>query len=52
LLQTLARLEQAYETDPHAADRLLDELIAFLRDALADMRASTASARAGPDARP
>jgi hypothetical protein len=39
LLQTLTRLEQSYETDPRAADRLLDDLIAFLRGALADMRA-------------
>jgi hypothetical protein len=46
LLRTLTRLEQAYETDPDAADRLLDELIAFLRGALADIQASaTASAR-------
>jgi hypothetical protein len=38
LLQTLTRLEQSYERDPDAADRLLDELIAFLRNALADIR--------------
>ena len=38
LLQTLTRLEQSYEADPDAADRLLDELIAFLRGALADIR--------------
>jgi LytS/YehU family sensor histidine kinase len=44
LLQTLTRLEQSYEADPHAADRLLDELIAFLRGALADIRASEAAA--------
>jgi hypothetical protein len=40
LLQTLTRLEQSYAADPDAADRLLDELIAFLRGALADIRAS------------
>lgn len=44
LLQTLTRLEQSYEADPDAADRLLDELIAFLRGALADIRASAAAA--------
>jgi sensor histidine kinase YesM len=44
LLQTLTRLEQAYETDADAADRLLDELIVYLRNALADIRASAASA--------
>jgi len=38
LLQTLARLERSYEADPDAADRLLDELIAFLRRALAEIR--------------
>jgi LytS/YehU family sensor histidine kinase len=36
LYQTLSRLERLYEDDPPAADRLLDELIAFLRNALAD----------------
>jgi sensor histidine kinase YesM len=40
LLQKLTRLEQSYEADPDAADRLLDELIVFLRRALADIRAS------------
>lgn len=38
LLETLTRLERSYETDPGAADRLLDELIAFLRGAVADVR--------------
>lgn len=38
LLQTLSRLERAYESEPQAADRLLDELIVFLRAALADIR--------------
>jgi sensor histidine kinase YesM len=46
LLQRLTRLERSYETDPDAADRLLDELIAFLRGALADIRAHK------PDAKP
>jgi len=44
LLQTLSGLEQSYEADPDAADRLLDELIAFLRGALADIRASATAA--------
>jgi hypothetical protein len=44
LFQTLSRLEEAYKTDPHTADRLLDELIAFLRDVVTDIRASTLSA--------
>ena len=48
LLQTLTRLEQSYESDPDAADRLLDELIAFLRGALADIRASTAAGKIQP----
>ena len=41
LFQTLARLEQLYEADPPGADRLLEELIAFLRRALADIRLHT-----------
>ena len=44
LFQTLRRLEEAYETNPNAADRLLDELIAFLRDVVTDIRASTSPA--------
>jgi len=44
MFQTLTRLEQLYEADSAAAGRLLDELIAFLRNGLADIRASTASA--------
>lgn len=40
LLQTLAKLEQLYEGDPAGADRLLEELIVFLRTALADVRAT------------
>ena len=42
LFQAFTRLERLYETDPAAADRLLDELIAFLRNALADIRDSVA----------
>jgi hypothetical protein len=38
IFQTLTKLEQSYEADPYAADRLLDELIVFLRGALADIR--------------
>ena len=44
IFQTLTRLERLYEADPAAADRLLDELIAFLRGALADIRASATAA--------
>lgn len=40
LFQTLGKLERLYETDLASADRSLNELIAFLRRALADMRAS------------
>ena len=36
LYHTLSRLERLYEDDPPAADHLLDELIAFLRSALAE----------------
>jgi hypothetical protein len=43
LLHTLTRLEHSYEVDPNAADRLLDELIAFLRGALADIRGKSAT---------
>jgi sensor histidine kinase YesM len=41
LYRTLSRLERLYEEDPPAADRLLDELIAFLRGALAGSRTPT-----------
>jgi len=44
LFQTLTKLEQLYEADPPAADRLLEELIVFLRGALAGIQASDASA--------
>jgi hypothetical protein len=40
LFQTLAKLERLYETDPPEADRALDELIVFLRRAVADVRAA------------
>jgi len=44
LFQTLTKLEQLYEADPPGADRLLEELIVFLRGALADIQVSGASA--------
>jgi len=44
LFQTLAKLEQLYEADPPGADRLLEELIVFLRGALADIQTSGVSA--------
>jgi hypothetical protein len=43
VFQTLSRLERLYEGDPPAAERLLDELIVFLRGALADLRPEGAS---------
>jgi signal transduction histidine kinase len=42
LFETLARLERMYEADPPGADRLLEDLIASLRAAVADVRASIA----------
>jgi hypothetical protein len=39
LLRSLVLLEQAYDADSSKADELLDELISFLRKALADIRA-------------
>jgi hypothetical protein len=39
VFQTLSRLEHLYEDDPSGADRLLDDLVSFLRRALADMQA-------------
>lgn len=42
VFQTLTKLEQLYEADPAAADRLLEELIVFLRAALADIRTAEA----------
>jgi hypothetical protein len=47
LFQTLTKLEQLYEADPPGADRLLEELIVFLRTALADIQASGALAATG-----
>lgn len=44
LFQALTKLEQLYVADPPGADRLLEELIVFLRGALADIRGSGASA--------
>ena len=43
VFQTLTKLEQLYEADPPAADRLLEELIVFLRAALADIRGAGAA---------
>jgi sensor histidine kinase YesM len=40
VFETLSRLERLYEADATAADRLLDELIAFLRRALTDIRSA------------
>jgi sensor histidine kinase YesM len=40
VFETLSRLEGLYEADPAGADRLLDELIAFLRRALADLQSA------------
>jgi hypothetical protein len=47
VFETLSKLEALYETDPPEADRLLEELIAFLHQALADIQAS--GALAAPD---
>ena len=46
VFRTLSKLEVLYESDPTDADRLLQELIAFLRSALTDIHSS------GPLARP
>jgi len=40
LFGTLTRLERLYEADPSGADRLLEELIVFLRAAVADIQSS------------
>jgi hypothetical protein len=48
LFSTLTRLEGLYETDPAAADRLLDEVITRLRSAVAGIRDSAAEARGAP----
>jgi len=39
VLEKLGEVERAYETDPARADALLDEFIAFLRDAIPRLRA-------------
>lgn len=39
VLRALERVERTYETDPAGADILLDEFIAFLRDAIPRLRA-------------
>jgi sensor histidine kinase YesM len=41
LFQKLASLEQLYESDSAGADRVLEELIVFLRGAVADVRAAS-----------
>jgi hypothetical protein len=38
LFNTLARVERLYETDPKFADRMLDDLIVYLRAALPQLR--------------
>jgi hypothetical protein len=43
LFQTLTKLEHLYEADPAGADRLLSELIVFLRAALAEVQATRTS---------
>jgi hypothetical protein len=52
LFQTLTKLEQLYEADPQRADSLLEELIVFLRRALAEGRASGGLAATGPTPAP
>jgi len=39
IMGTLTRLEHLYTVDPESAERVLDELIVFLRGGLADLRA-------------
>jgi hypothetical protein len=46
LYHTLSRVEGLYEDDPPAADRLLDELIVFLRGALAGAQATLPTSEA------
>lgn len=48
IFQTLTKLEQLYEADPLAADRLLEELIVFLRGALADVQAASGASDRTP----
>jgi sensor histidine kinase YesM len=52
LFQTLTKLERLYEADPQRADSLLEELIVFLRRALAEGRASGGLAATGPTPAP
>lgn len=47
VFDTLSKLEALYEADHPGADRLLEELIAFLRAALADVQDSGASVAPG-----
>jgi len=48
IFQTLTKLEQLYEADPRGADRLLEELIVFLRGALADVQAASGASDRTP----
>jgi hypothetical protein len=50
VIQSLTKLEQLYETDPQGADRLLEELIAFLRAALGSAQAPVARPRGSDEA--
>jgi LytS/YehU family sensor histidine kinase len=43
VLQALAKVEHAYEEDSVLADALLDEFIAFLREAIPKLRADEAA---------
>lgn len=43
LLNTLRRIGDLYETEPSSADRMLENLIVYLRAALPQMRASTSA---------
>jgi hypothetical protein len=46
LLGTLAHVEALYERDPHAGDRMLDGLIAYLRAALPQLRSQRSTLKA------
>jgi hypothetical protein len=50
VFQTLTKLEQLYEADPPGADRLLEELIVFLRAAPGNAQTSTARTQASDEA--
>jgi len=43
LFNTLAQVERLYETEPNRADRMLDDLIVYLRAALPEMRKTTST---------